>query len=177
MVTRLCTLCSQQPPANGASFYAACLLTNTEAEAQRHCTTGYRALQDTEYCSAAAHSWSGWRASGRNLAVRVPSHCTAPAGDMSPMGALLSIATCVTTGPAPLHTATADTNICSNLGPSACSTLKHSAAQHRSAQVHCAQLTAPHRAEHCTHPHHCTVPHCTALYMCGEEMCFVFVPA
>ena len=49
------------------------------------------AQQDTEYCrieycSAAAHSWSGWRASGRNLAVRVPSHCTAPAGDMSPMG-------------------------------------------------------------------------------------------
>ena len=84
-----CALCSQQPPANGASFYAACLLTNTEAEAQRqrHCTTGYRGLQDREYCSAAAHSWSGWRASGRNLAVRVPSHCTAPAGDMSPMGA------------------------------------------------------------------------------------------
>ena len=53
MVTRLCTLCSQQPPANGASFYAACLLTITEAEAQRHCIAGYRVLQDRvlQHCS------------------------------------------------------------------------------------------------------------------------------
>ena len=139
---------------------------------QRHRDT---AQQDREYCSAAAHSWSGWRASGRNLAVRVPSHCTAPAGDMSPMGPLLSVVTCVTTRPAPLHTA--DTNINSELRPVVCSTIQHSAAQHRSARVHGTQLTAPHRAGHCTHPHHCTVPHCTALYMCGEEMCFVSVPA
>ena len=133
MVTRLCTLCSQQPPANGASFYAACLLTDTEAEAQRHCIAGYRVLQDREYCSAAAHSWSGWRASGRNLAVRVPSHCTAPAVDMSPMGApvicchLCHHQTCSTS-----HCT--DTNICSNLGPAACSisTMQHSTGLPRS---------------------------------------------
>ena len=65
MVTRLCTLCSQQPPANGASFYAACLLTNTEAEAQRqrHCIAGYRVLQDRvlQHCSTQLERvWGLW---------------------------------------------------------------------------------------------------------------------
>ena len=102
MVTRLCTLCSQQPPANGASFYAACL-TYTEAEPQRHSIAGYRVLQGTEYCSAAAHSWNGWRASGRNLAVRVPSHNTLHRlGTCHQWGPLLSVVTCVTSGPSPL---------------------------------------------------------------------------
>ena len=179
VVTRLCTLCSQQPPANGASFYAACLLTYTEAETQRHCIAGYRVLQDTEYCSTAAHSWSEWRASGRNLAVRVPSHST-PHRDMSPMGAP---AVCChlchhQTFSTALAADAADTNICSELGPAACSTLQHSQPLRSTAQV-CPgprrSADCPHRAEHCTHPHHCTVLYCTALYMCGEEMCFVFM--
>ena len=73
---------------------------------------------------------------------------------------------------------TADTNICSELGPAACSTMQHSQPLRSTAQV-CPgprrSADCPHRAEHCTHPHHCTVLYCTALYMCGEEMCFVFM--
>ena len=145
---------------------------------QRHRDT---AQQDTEHCriqSTAALQHTAGAGGGPLVEIWLSeSHLTAQhrLGTCHQWGPQLSVATCVTTRPSPLHTATADTNICSNLGPSACSTLKHSAAQHRSAQVHCAQLTAPHRTEHCTHPHHCTVPHCTALYMCGEEMCFVFI--
>ena len=178
MATRLCTLCSQQPPANGASFYAACLLTNTEAEAQRqrHCTTGYRGLQDREYCSAAAHSWSGCGASGRNLAVRVPSHCTAPAGDMSPMqwGPLLSVVTCVTTRPSQLHTA--DTNICSELRPAACSTMQHYPALCSTAQVcpgprHSADCPAPSRALYTPSPLYCTALYCTVHVWRGDVFC------
>ena len=70
---------------------------------QRHCIAGYRVLQDTEYCSTAAHSWSEWRASGRNLAVRVPSHNTLHRlGTCHQWGPLLSVVTCVTSGPSPL---------------------------------------------------------------------------
>ena len=176
MVTRLCTLCSQQPPANGASFYAACLLTYTEAETQRHCIAGYRVLQDTEYCSTAAHSWSEWRASGRNLAVRVPSHNTLHRlGTCHQWGPLLSVVTCVTTRPSPLlwrqTLQTLTSAVSWDLQHAAlCSTLNHSAAQHRSAQVHGAQLTA--RTEQSTVHTLTTVPYCTVLHCtCVERRC------
>ena len=148
---------------------------------QRHRDT---AQQDTEHCriqSTAALQHTAGAGGGPLVEIWLSeSHLTAPhrLGTCHQWGPLLSVVTCVTTRPAPLHTA--DTNISSELRPVVCSTMQHSQALCSTAQV-CPgprrSADCPHRAEHCTHPHHCTVPHCTALYMCGEEMCFVFVPA
>ena len=102
---------------------------------QRHRDT---AQQDTEHCriqSTAALQHTAGAGGGPLVEIWLSeSHLTAPhrLGTCHQWGPQLSVATCVTTRPAPLHTA--DTNICSELGLAACSisTLQHSTGLSRS---------------------------------------------
>ena len=104
------------------------------------------------------------------------SHLTAPhrLGTCHQWGPLLSVVTCVTTRPAPLHTA--DTNICSELRPVVCSTMQHSQALCSTAQVcpgprHSADCPAPSRALYTPSPLYRTALYCTVHVWRGDVFC------